>query len=452
MSTPTPPSTPRVPPSVAFVRQQFSLSGRAELILDRTIPALASHGARISLTARVWRERPGITFLRCESGKFPRATRDSRFAAAACGIVAGLENTLVQSHERIECCDIYRAGDGVHAAYLKRRARTLGAARRFFQNISPYHRDVLRLERRMFAGPRLKAVVVNSKMVADEIVSHFGFPREKIHLVPNGIDLGRFSLPSLADLRKEARADLNLKADAKVLLLLGSGYERKGLPQAIAALAKMGTKAELLVVGRERKPSYYRELASRHGVAGRVHIFGEQADPVPYLAAADATIREIWGAVSASVVGAIPAREHAKMDHGFLRIAESGRGYTLTDYLDAYIRRSDLANAMARFHARYDLLLTPQMPVPALPAGKENPEEGDYGDNWVEWSPYPYPFNLTQHPAASVPCGFTASGLPIGLQIVGPARQDALVLRAARAFESARPFATLSAPRGVADA
>lgn len=290
MSTPTPPSTPRVPPSVAFVRQQFSHSGGAELILDRTIAALASHGARISLIAREWRERPGITFLRCESGKFPRATRDSRFAAAACGIVAGLENTLVQSHERIECCDIYRAGDGVHAAYLERRARTLGAARRFFQNISPYHRDVLRLERRMFASPRLKAVVVNSKMVADEIVAHFGFPREKIHLVPNGIDLGRFSLPSLADLRKEARADLNLKPDAKVLLLLGSGYERKGLPQAIAALAKMATKAELLVVGRERKPSYYRELASRHGIAGRVHIFGEQADPVPYLAAADAMI------------------------------------------------------------------------------------------------------------------------------------------------------------------
>jgi aspartyl-tRNA(Asn)/glutamyl-tRNA(Gln) amidotransferase subunit A len=65
----------------------------------------------------------------------------------------------------------------------------------------------------------------------------------------------------------------------------------------------------------------------------------------------------------------------------------------------------------------------------------------------VEWSPYTYPFNMTQQPAASVPCGFTSAGLPIGLQIVGPARQDALVLRAARAFESARPFATLSRPQ-----
>ncbi|MBN8957980.1 MAG: amidase, partial [Rhizobiales bacterium] len=94
----------------------------------------------------------------------------------------------------------------------------------------------------------------------------------------------------------------------------------------------------------------------------------EEVDPD--LGAADATIREIWGAVSASVVGAIPVREHAKMDPGFLRIAEKGRGYNVTDYLNAYSRRSDLANAMARFHERYDLLLTPQMPVPALPAGK----------------------------------------------------------------------------------
>ncbi len=176
----------------------------------------------------------------------------------------------------------------------------------------------------------------------------------------------------------------------------------------------------------------------------------EEADPD--LGAADATIREIWGAVSASVVGAIPAREHAKMDPGFLRTAERGRGYNVTDYLNAYGRRADLANAMARFHERYDLLLTPQMPVPALPAGKEAPDEGGYGDEWVEWSPYTYPFNLTQQPAASAPCGFTSGGLPIGLQIVGPARQDALVLRAARAFESARPFATLSAPRGTGGA
>ena len=94
--------------------------------------------------------------------------------------------------------------------------------------------------------------------------------------------------------------------------------------------------------------------------------------------------------------------------------------------------------------------LDPAAPIRAYirtRAGLEAPAGGAFGDEWVEWSPYTYPFNLTQQPAASVPCGFTSEGLPIGLQIVGAPRADALVLRAARAFESARPWPTLSSPR-----
>jgi len=171
----------------------------------------------------------------------------------------------------------------------------------------------------------------------------------------------------------------------------------------------------------------------------------EEADPgfaEPY-----ETIMTLWGAVSAMIVAAAPENDRAKMDPGFLKLAEEGKKYSLADYLAAYVARQDLAIAMARFHEKYDLLLTPQMPIPALEAGRVTPADGSYGDNWINWSPYTYPFNLTQQPAASVPCGFSSDGLPIGLQIVGPARQDHLVLRAARAFESARPFQFLDAPR-----
>ncbi|MEA2876536.1 MAG: aspartyl-tRNA(Asn)/glutamyl-tRNA(Gln) amidotransferase subunit [Hyphomicrobiales bacterium] len=171
----------------------------------------------------------------------------------------------------------------------------------------------------------------------------------------------------------------------------------------------------------------------------------EEADPgfaEPY-----EMIMTLWGAVSAMIVAASPESDRAKMDPGFLKLAEDGKKYSLADYLAAYVARQDLAIAMARFHETYDLLLTPQMPIPALEAGRVTPADGSYGDNWINWSPYTYPFNLTQQPAASVPCGFLSDGLPIGLQIVGPARQDHLVLRAARAFESARPFQFLDAPR-----
>ncbi len=135
------------------------------------------------------------------------------------------------------------------------------------------------------------------------------------------------------------------------------------------------------------------------------------------------------------------------MDPGYLAIAEEGARFSLGDYLAAQRHRAEFTQTMIAFHERYDLLLTPQMPVPAIEAGLITPADGRFGKEWIGWSPYTYPFNLTQQPAASVPCGFSGDGLPVALQIVGPPRRDALVLRAARAYESLAPFATIDAPR-----
>ena len=94
---------------------------------------------------------------------------------------------------------------------------------------------------------------------------------------------------------------------------------------------------------------------------------------------------------------------------------------------------------MHGFLRDYDLLLTPSLPVAAFQVGQEVPDRMSK-ERWVGWTPFSYPFNLSRQPAASVPCGLTSEGLPAGLQIVGPLYGDALVLRAARAFESARPW------------
>jgi aspartyl-tRNA(Asn)/glutamyl-tRNA(Gln) amidotransferase subunit A len=170
----------------------------------------------------------------------------------------------------------------------------------------------------------------------------------------------------------------------------------------------------------------------------------EEADPdLPDCAA---ILRPLWYGTSAAIAAQMSPEARAKMDPGYRRIAELGARYGLADWQAAYVARSDVFAAMRRFHERYDLLLTPTMPVPALEVGAVVPKNGDYGDEWIEWSPFTYPFNMTQQPAASVPCGFTNDGLPIGLQIVGPPRNDTLVLRAARAFESARPWRSLSEP------
>jgi len=175
----------------------------------------------------------------------------------------------------------------------------------------------------------------------------------------------------------------------------------------------------------------------------------EEADPP--LTRTLEYIRAMWWPVAAAIVDAVPKEQRAGMDPGFLKIAERGLSYTVADYLAAYTARAELHNAMLGFHRRYDLLLTPTMPVTALRAGAEMPEQGangrangrDWGDDWLNWSPYTYPFNLTQQPAASVPCGLSGAGLPIGAQIVGRLGEDALVLRAARAVELALPMPPL---------
>ena len=109
------------------------------------------------------------------------------------------------------------------------------------------------------------------------------------------------------------------------------------------------------------------------------------------------------------------------------------------DILAAAQKRGALGLHMQLFHQTYDLLLTPTLPLAAFEAGQEVADPLKQ-KRWTDWAPFSYPFNLTQQPAATVPCGLTSEGLPVGLQIVGPRYSDALVLRAARAFESLSPL------------
>ena len=120
---------------------------------------------------------------------------------------------------------------------------------------------------------------------------------------------------------------------------------------------------------------------------------------------------------------------------------------TATDYIRAQLKRAELHNVFVRFHERYDLLLTPALPLPAFEAGDLVPPSGDWGTAWTRLGALQLPLQPDAAAGAPVPCGLTGEGLPIGLQIVGPIGADALVLRASRAFETAAPFPMLDAPR-----
>jgi aspartyl-tRNA(Asn)/glutamyl-tRNA(Gln) amidotransferase subunit A len=122
-------------------------------------------------------------------------------------------------------------------------------------------------------------------------------------------------------------------------------------------------------------------------------------------------------------------------------IAEYGTDVSAAAYLDATAERMDLGVRMGAFHDRFDLLLTPTMPIPAFGKGRDAPD-GWPSTLWTSWTPYTYPFNMTQQPALSLPCGRTLDERPIGLQVVGPRHADALVLRAGRAYERATAWHT----------
>jgi aspartyl-tRNA(Asn)/glutamyl-tRNA(Gln) amidotransferase subunit A len=144
-----------------------------------------------------------------------------------------------------------------------------------------------------------------------------------------------------------------------------------------------------------------------------------------------------WFSGAAFLLQGIPKEKHKLIDPGLLEVASKGEKITAHELLDAQLKRGALGAHMNLFHRDYDLLVTPTLSVAAFDAGKEFPENNK---RWTDWTPFSFPFNLTQQPAASIPCGLTKAGLPVGLHLVGPRYADALVLRAARAFETARPI------------
>ena len=161
----------------------------------------------------------------------------------------------------------------------------------------------------------------------------------------------------------------------------------------------------------------------------------EEEDPkLP--AHADAMLT-IWSGAAAKLVSMQPPARRGELDPGLVAMAAIGAGFTLNDWFDADAVRMALGRAMAAYLAHFDVLLTPTMPTPPLPAGLDLNEAGQR--TWMDWSPFTWPFNMTGQPAMSVPCGF-AAGLPVGLQIVGRMFDEAGVLRVARAVERAHPW------------
>ena len=160
----------------------------------------------------------------------------------------------------------------------------------------------------------------------------------------------------------------------------------------------------------------------------------ENADPG--FADPASCFRVLWWSGARALLGRMPDEKKALLDPALADVVTQSMAITPEDYFDAVKERGALGSQMRVFMERYDLLITPTLPGVAFEAGKLSPVDDGMG-KWVNWTPFSYPFNLTQQPAASVPCGFSKAGLPAGLHIVGKMFDDRTVLRASQAYQTA---------------
>lgn len=263
---------------LALIRRQFSATGGAELYLQRLLPALAQKGHELHLFAETWDEQPAGVALHPIRISGTRAQKPLRFAEAVQNAVAKDKFDCIFSLERTLKQDVYRAGDGVHRVWLERRRQFAPWWKKPFVGAGVFHRNMQALEAQSFNPANTRRIIVNSEMVKQEILEHFSFPAERIHLVRNGVDIERFQS---AD-RAAARARFGAKDDEYLLLFVGSGWERKGLKYVLRAVSAF--QGNELLQGLAEGTNQFREAKTGRemleGLVEGVRGFGDATQEI----------------------------------------------------------------------------------------------------------------------------------------------------------------------------
>lgn len=265
---------------IAFARRGYSPSGGAEAYLKRLAQGVVDLGHEVQLIAS--NEWP--------PNEWPFGSIKHLSATSAIGFADELEKhrpeigcDVLMSLERVWRCDVYRAGDGVHQAWLNRRRKFEMPLQRFVRGINRKHAEILRLEQSLFGKSGAGRVIANSEMVKREIVDLYHYPAAKIDIVRNGVPLDRFRFDSAG--REKSRGELKLMPDEVALLFAGSGWERKGLRFAIEAFElSRDRNLRLLVAGRgdasgyKSKRFFTQEPIRFLGEVGEMHAIYSAAD------------------------------------------------------------------------------------------------------------------------------------------------------------------------------
>jgi UDP-glucose:(heptosyl)LPS alpha-1,3-glucosyltransferase len=296
---------------IGVIRRGYSRTGGAEAYLQRFADGLFVSGHEVVLFTEKW---PSADWPHARVGIDSHSPKG--FADSLRRRTPGMKCDLLFSLERVWSCDVYRAGDGVHAAWLKRRARYEPFWKPWLRHFNKKHREMLALEKHLFSPLGARMVIANSEMVKREIKRHFDYPADQIHVVRNGVP----PFTQSHGLREDLRRKLRLDKEDYAILFAGSGWERKGLRFAIKAVNAAGLpQLKLLVAGRGHAGSQPRSSSVRY--------LGAVQDMAGCYAAADAfilpTIYEPFSnACLEALAAGLPVITTAQ--NGFSEIIESG--------------------------------------------------------------------------------------------------------------------------------
>ena len=273
---------------LTIVRQDYRPEGLVERVTERAVEALLERNVAVSLYTRSWPQTrlQLVEPLVLDPFYIGALWRDWSFARAACRDVRRSQPNLVEAHERMLCCDIYRASDGVHAAWVDVQRKEATAAARAALKLSPHSHYLLAMERRLYASPWLRAVICSSRMVKEEIRRHYAVPESKLHVIYNPVD-GAIFHAGLREGRPAVLARHGIAADALVFLVAARDFARVDIAAAIEAFARQDAQAHLVVLVVEETPRRLLERVRSHGVGDRVTFVGGDVDRRSYFGAAD---------------------------------------------------------------------------------------------------------------------------------------------------------------------
>jgi UDP-glucose:(heptosyl)LPS alpha-1,3-glucosyltransferase len=269
--------------NICILKRNFSSPGGLEKYTLKVSQAFAKRQGKVTiLTADpVHQTDPNISFVRLASHRklgwrkieeFDHKVTDY-LSNHSFGVILGMDRNKHPTH--------IRAGNGVHAAYLKQRSTIDPFLKRISAPFNPLNRLILHIEKESFESPELKVLFTNSHMVKHEILEYYHTPPEKIEVIHNGVEWKEMERDFNTWIESKSRMAPSFKLDPSVFqfLFIGNGYQRKGLEPLLTSLSLLSSRDfHLSVIGKDKNIPHYQAIAAKLGLSEHVTFFGPRTD------------------------------------------------------------------------------------------------------------------------------------------------------------------------------